>query len=521
MDRWMGSIARSFVGVCAVLVAACGGTQGGDTLTGPGGGPARWAVPLLGEGGIQVGDRVMLCRHQVVPSPDPNWADGAMDQYVGKIATVQTFSGADPNGFQCARVDLDSGQFCWRVATLVKVRPVGPGDVVVITRHDPINGDANWTPAMDPFVGRIARVTEHVGRDPQGADVVHVDVDSSAHVWRVRNLVKLDAAAGEPPVGAWVLLTHHNAVGGQENWTPQMDRYVLAQTQVASAGGTDQQGELGVRVQADSGQFFWRSNAVVRIGGQPLPAPGTGPVVGPGAPPGGPQRYAVTLADEGSTSVGDRVLLGRHHVTGGGDPNWTPEMDPFVGRIGTISNFSGRDPNGFMCARLDIDAGRFCWRVRALVRLAPTVGPGDNVILTRHDQMGGGDNWTPEMDPFVGMVARVQAIVGPDPNGQPVVRVDVDGGQYAWRVRNVVRVQPASGDPAPGSFVILTRHVRVSGDDNWTPEMAPHLLQMTRVTGSAGADPTGETGIRVEVDAGRFFWRAMSAVQVRALGGAV
>lgn len=42
------------------------------------------------------------------------------------------------------------------------------------------------------------------------------------------------------------------------------------------------------------------------------------------------------------------------------------------------------------------------------------------------------------MTPYVGRPARVTTLVGTDWMGCPVVQVDVDQGQYWWRVRDVL-----------------------------------------------------------------------------------
>lgn len=67
------------------------------------------------------------------------------------------------------------------------------------------------------------------------------------------------------------------------------------------------------------------------------------------------------------------------------------------------------------------------------------------VRLGRHDFVFGSDNWVPSMDRYVGHLATVTELAGVDESGCPVVLVDVDGGQYAWRLRNAALVET----PAP------------------------------------------------------------------------
>lgn len=59
--------------------------------------------------------------------------------------------------------------------------------VIRLGRHDAVRGDRNWDAEMNPYVGRLATVTELVGVDDAGCPVVHVDVDDGAFEWRLRN----------------------------------------------------------------------------------------------------------------------------------------------------------------------------------------------------------------------------------------------------------------------------------------------------------------------------------------------
>lgn len=64
---------------------------------------------------------------------------------------------------------------------------------------------------------------------------------------------------------------------------------------------------------------------------------------------------------------------------------------------------------------------------------------GDLVILGRHNQVRGNDNWASEMDRYVGRQARIKAFVGRDLSGCEVIHVDIDRGQFGWRVDNLSR----------------------------------------------------------------------------------
>lgn len=65
------------------------------------------------------------------------------------------------------------------------------------------------------------------------------------------------------------------------------------------------------------------------------------------------------------------------------------------------------------------------------------VGVGTVVILGRHRDVEGVDNWSKKMEAYVGRQATVTERAGVDRQGCPGVHVDVDGGKYFWRVRDL------------------------------------------------------------------------------------
>ncbi len=85
--------------------------------------------------GFQVGSVVILGRHQAVDG-DPNWADD-MDYYVGDVATITELAGVDDTGCPGVRVDIDGGEFFWRVRALqfsgASDVPTVSGDYMSIT----------------------------------------------------------------------------------------------------------------------------------------------------------------------------------------------------------------------------------------------------------------------------------------------------------------------------------------------------------------------------------------------------
>lgn len=66
-----------------------------------------------------------------------------------------------------------------------------------------------------------------------------------------------------------------------------------------------------------------------------------------------------------------------------------------------------------------------------------SVEAGAEVFLGKHRSVGGDESWSPEMDRFAGHVAKVTRFSGIDSTGCAVIRVDLDNGQFAWRVRDL------------------------------------------------------------------------------------
>lgn len=273
---------------------------------GPGGGEA---VPqrcgqtddLADFGLIQPGARVVLNRHRTIDG-ETNWAE-EMDALIGQEAEVVEIGSVDAEGCPVFHVDVDDGEWAWRVrdATLVQAAlpqscdpdgeldhgALGVGDSVRLGHHRPVRGERNWRASMEQYVDRIARVTSLGPADDQGCPVVHVDVDQGARPWRVRDLVLMErrgqgrgpgrsaeATSGEIPqqctgstdavaygpirVGVSVVLGRHRPVNGDLNWSEEMEPFVGRRTAVSSLSGADAEGCPGVRVEADSGEWFWR-----------------------------------------------------------------------------------------------------------------------------------------------------------------------------------------------------------------------------------------------------------------------
>jgi hypothetical protein len=64
---------------------------------------------------------------------------------------------------------------------------------------------------------------------------------------------------------------------------------------------------------------------------------------------------------------------------------------------------------------------------------------GVQVILGRHDSINGSDNWNETMEQYVDQLAIVTALDGTDGSGCPTVYVDIDNGNWVWRIRNMTQ----------------------------------------------------------------------------------
>ncbi|MCB9596666.1 MAG: hypothetical protein H6719_28335 [Sandaracinaceae bacterium] len=213
-------------------------------------------------------------------------------------------------------------------------------------------------------------------------------------------------------------------------------------------------------------------------------------------------------ADYGPVEVGTIVVVQRHRFVGG-DPNWDDRMTRFLGRIGRVTRLSGVDERGCPGVRVDVDGGRWFWRVRDVNIGAerPTVEPrgrrasevpqrcgltdetaiygrirvGAQVVLGRHRPVEGDDNWQSEMTPFVGRSARVVRLAGTDSAGCPGVNVDVDGAEWFWRARDL-RVGASDDDPVGYRPGLASDHGRpVGGAAGAAPvdERIPQMCGMT------------------------------------------
>jgi hypothetical protein len=346
-------------------------------------------------GAIEEGTEVVLGRHRPEDG-DANWAE-EMTQYVGRTARVTRKHGVDGAGCPVVKVDVDGGEWFWRVRDMqlagrgrplvvgrdaiprdcsmsdetVDYGPIAVGSDVILGRHSPWQGDANWSEEMEPFVGRIARVQDLVGTDVAGCPLVRVDIDNAQWFWRIRDMQLAGATAtsglpeacgmdadtvdyGAARVGALLRLGRHRPVDGDDNWAEEMGQFVGAHASVVRQSGVDMQGCPVVRVDVDNGDWAWR------VRDQILVTP---------AQEGGDFPQACGMSDDtavyGAAAIGAIVRLGRHRDVDG-NPNWAADMEEYVGLVGRVTAHLGVDSVGCPVVHVDADDGDWAWRVRDL-----------------------------------------------------------------------------------------------------------------------------------------------------------
>ncbi len=224
------------------------------------------------------------------------------------------------------RLDIDEGRFFWRVRDLVVIEPgaiaeahepiplacgqtdanashgsLRVGSVVIVGRHRVVDGEANWSEPMEPYVGRTARVTELLGPDDQGCPGVQIDADSGQWFWRIRDLRPADGT--EPG-----LLLHATGLEN-DHGRPSMSELPADERIPQECARTDDNVEYG-------------------------------PV-----------------------AEGSEVVLGRHREVDG-DANWVREMEPLLGRRAHVTELGGVDDRGCALVRIDLDGGTWMWRLR-------------------------------------------------------------------------------------------------------------------------------------------------------------
>lgn len=161
---------------------------------------------------------------------------------------------------------------------------------------------------------------------------------------------------------------------------------------------------------------------------------------------------------------------------------------------------------------------------------------GSYIVLGRHTPWAGDTWWSSAMESYVGRVARVTQLGGLDPVGCPYVRVDIDGGSWGWRIRNVTFLggtgygaggygsviptycgmsYPDYGPLRIGSTVILGAHTEWNGDSWWNDAMWTYVGRTATITEFGGLDPAGCPYVRVNADGGSWGWRIRNLTLIR------
>lgn len=309
---------------------------------------------------------------------------------------------------------------------------------------------------------------------------------------------------GDLEVGELVVPQRHRFVGGDPNWDARQARFIGRPTRITRLSGVDERGCPGVRLAVDGGRWFYRVrdlNVGARHPTRVARAARSSSV---------PQGCGRTDANVsyGPFRVGTQVVLGRHRPVAG-DDNWSSEMSPFVGRTGRIVQHAGTDEQGCPGVNVDADAREWFWRVRDLrpadgespVAFRPGLasdhgrpdtgdataaspdpripqacggtdenadyGPvavGTTVVLGRHSAVSGETNWVPEMAAFVGREGRVIELIGVDEQGCALIHVDIDEGEWFWRLRDA-RLPAAASASQPDVEPAAPESPSVSRDD--------------------------------------------------------
>lgn len=134
-------------------------------------------------------------------------------------------------------------------------------------------------------------------------------------------------------------------------------------------------------------------------------------------------------------------------------PNWTPDMEYYVDQVTRVTDTVGVDAQGCPIINVEVDAGAFLWRVRDVEPMEATADErrcgqsdydadyrglqvGDKVTIGEHSDWYGYENWAPEMTDFIGREAVVEELIGVDNEGCPGAALDIDEGEFFWRVRD-------------------------------------------------------------------------------------
>jgi len=152
------------------------------------------------------------------------------------------------------------------------------------------------------------------------------------------------------------------------------------------------------------------------------------------------EDYVEGTESYGFIKVGSTVILGRHDDVNGGS-NWADEMDAFVGKEAVVTSLPGPDTQGFLVVR--VKGNGYAWRVRNLtVKNRGETGSygyevGDKVIIGAHRYIADDNNWADAMSEYVGLITTITSLEGTDASNSFLVHVDIDNGDWYWRVETM------------------------------------------------------------------------------------
>jgi hypothetical protein len=254
-----------------------------------------------------------------------------------------------------------------------------------------------------------------------------------------------DARAEEFSEGAQVSLGAHLQVDPDSeesaNWNEDMGQYAGQIATITGIQGRDPWDRLTVTVDIDGGEWQWR---IENMRLEPGSDSGSGSEYEDYGEYGKAGASASLDAQEGygMIGLGSVVILGKHDAVAG-NANWNEEMDQYVGTRAKVTSLDGSDDSG--CLGVRVEGNGFFWRVRNLALEGRGAEGsygfevGDRVILGGHREINGEANWSDEMAAYVGKEATITEAVGLEDSDSRcyIVTVDLDGGDWVWRVENM------------------------------------------------------------------------------------
>ena len=470
-----------------------------------------------------------------------------MNRYAGEEAVVEQLRGVDDQGCRLAMLRHNGtplAAFAFRTRDLEYIGIAPPpapstsestrslaGDTrivagarVIVHKHRPVNGNANWSSDMDKYVGKTATVVSHRGCDKAGCAVARISVDGtvvSNYSFRIRDLEYVPPCCGECGdrgddssdldgdsrivEGATVIIRKHRPVNGGSNWVSGMDRYVGKEATVVRLSGRDGQQCRMAQLKVDGSvvtQFKFRCRDLE--------------FVSAGA------ALSTDLAGDSRIVPGAKVIIHKHRPVDG-KTNWVSTMDRYVGKEATVVSLLGKDQASCEVARVAVDGAtvtNYSFRVRDLEFVSAgaelsssldgdsRIVVGSKVIVHRHRPVEGETNWVSNMDKYADKEAIVVSITGKDRQQCKMAQLSVDGvkiTQYKFRVRDLELAAPDTsldGDSriVPGVVVVIHKHRPVNGNLNWTSAMDSFVGKYAVVSELTGKDGAGCRVARVVID---------------------